>query len=342
MKVLITGATGFLGRWVLDLLCADPRVTSIVATSRSVRSHPSSKVEVVLCDLSTPVAPQLILETKFDVVVHLAAQYNFGTDYQTNFLNNVVATQNLLHWLRARPESKPRIVFTSTYAVGAGVRDALRSETALRELPPRHQPYARTKYVSEQIVLESEFPATALRLGILVGDRTGGTIEKFDGPYTFLRALFRIKHSKILSLAPFVPVIARKDAVLPLVPVDCAARVVCAAAMRSDQMQDKQIFGVYNPVSISCGRFAEATMQFLQIDAPLKFLPEPPQFVLKLQQRFTEMVPEVFDYACNAPSLSNRQFEKSFPDLAIPDFSLYQDAFFSGFIDFMGDENGAT
>jgi hypothetical protein len=61
-----------------------------------------------------------------------------------------------------------------------------------------------------------------------------------------------------------------------------------------------------------------------------------------MQHRFTEMAPEMFDYACNPPSLSNGQFQKSFPDFAIPDFSTYQNAFFSGFMNFMGDENGSA
>jgi nucleoside-diphosphate-sugar epimerase len=342
MKVLITGASGFLGKSVLELLCADPNISSVMATSRSVRCHPHPKVQVVSCDLANPAAPLQIQNSNFDVVIHLAAQYNFGTDYQTNFLNNVVATQNLLHWLRADKKNRPRIIYASTYAVGVGVRDALRSETSLPELPPRNQPYARTKYLSEQLILESDFPTTALRLGILVGDRKKGVIEKLDGPYAILQMLYKLKKANILKFAPFMPIIARRNTVIPLVPVDCAAEIFHAVVMRTRQSSDKEIFGVYNPASISCGRFASAAMQLFGVQLPVKFLPEPPNFILNLQKHFTDIAPEMFDYVRNAPTLSNKNFEKCFPDLEIPDFSTYQETFFSGFLEFMGDQHGAA
>jgi nucleoside-diphosphate-sugar epimerase len=258
MKILLTGGSGFLGKRVLDLLVASPEVEAIEVIARHKLSHPSRKVRTRNFDLTHP-AVIGNLEVDADAVVHIAGLYSVMGDFNANYLHNVLITTNLLHCLQAAGRPVP-LHYVSTHMVGSLDDARVLEETPIERVPNAHLPYAHCKAIAEQAVLRSGLPGSILRLGVLVGDSQGGTIEKCDGVYHFMRAFWRLGRSRAARLMRFVPVPARPDGIVPLVPVDCAAQVVARAALMPAEGKQPAIYGVYRCDSVSIDTLCRAIL----------------------------------------------------------------------------------
>jgi nucleoside-diphosphate-sugar epimerase len=138
MKILVTGAAGFLGcRLIHSLLTGTPgfrRVTAIIAadTRRSPVEDPR-----VDCRVGTVVDRAFVdslLDADVRVVYHLAAVLSGQSEaeFDTGMHVNVEGTRGLLEACRALGTA-PRFVFSSTVAVFGGALPPVVSETlALR------------------------------------------------------------------------------------------------------------------------------------------------------------------------------------------------------------------
>jgi nucleoside-diphosphate-sugar epimerase len=269
MKCLITGATGFLGKKILELLLEDARVQEIHIVSRKKRTHPHKKVRVHQADLSAPWGWFDEFE-KIDAVIHLAALYQFNQTYQDNYRSNFLSTFNLIDRVsQVAPEKRPQILFASTYAVGLGTKESL-TEEALTGLPASTEPYAYTKALSEKAISDSGLSARIFRLGVLVGNSVDGEIEKIDGPYYLMRCLDKLAQSKVARFLKKLPVPVEKDGIIPLVPVDVAAKVFHRALFLPPlEAGKKEYFGVYNSESV---RLGELTYAIFENHSPPRFL----------------------------------------------------------------------
>ncbi|MGX9145463.1 NAD-dependent epimerase/dehydratase family protein [Mesorhizobium sp. 128a] len=173
-RVLVTGASGFLGAQVMARLAA--LGTPALGTGRDTGRCAALEAvghRVVRLDLSQPfdAAAERALGT-VDAIVHCAAlSAPFGrlADFETA---NVTATRNLADFARRR--GVRRFVHISSPTVCFAYRDQLGvSEDAA--LPPPVNHYARTKRQGEEIVLAVPEigPAVLRPRGIYgVGDRT--------------------------------------------------------------------------------------------------------------------------------------------------------------------------
>lgn len=108
MKVLITGASGFIGKYVVQEAVA--RGCEIVALTRSKPNHTSS-IEYIQCNLSNEV-PKLN-GLGIDVVIHLAASLSGSVDEQ--YHSTVLGTRHLLDAIRQAGIAK--IVCVSSISV---------------------------------------------------------------------------------------------------------------------------------------------------------------------------------------------------------------------------------
>jgi UDP-glucose 4-epimerase len=177
MRILLTGASGLLGRHAtLRLRSAGHHVTTV---SR-VNSLDSS---TVLADLSEPTQVHAI-PGDFDSVVHLAALLPSPTTRVTEeawFSNNTQSTLNLLEFCRRR--AIKRFVFGSTWSVYGNPR----SDTALSEEAGAQpdDPYSLSKLSAELLIPPYCFcygvDAVILRFSYLfgVGMRRDTVVEKF-------------------------------------------------------------------------------------------------------------------------------------------------------------------
>ncbi|MDG6907709.1 MAG: NAD-dependent epimerase/dehydratase family protein [Nitrososphaerota archaeon] len=119
MKVVVTGSSGFIGRELCKALLKEPD-TFVYGLDRVEPQSPESQdsFRFQRIDLSSE-QPELSLLKDTDLVFHLAAnpEVRIGVeDTDVDYLNNVVATRNLLESLK-RSHFHGSVVFASTSTV---------------------------------------------------------------------------------------------------------------------------------------------------------------------------------------------------------------------------------
>jgi GDP-4-dehydro-6-deoxy-D-mannose reductase len=91
MKVLITGASGFTGRHLVEVLTAEPNRPELFLTSRT----PLSLLNYTQCELGDAAAVErLIADVKPDQIYHLAG--TFTNKYDVDHRGNVLSSKNIL------------------------------------------------------------------------------------------------------------------------------------------------------------------------------------------------------------------------------------------------------
>lgn len=151
MKILITGAAGFLGsRLVRELLSGArgyPAVTAIVAADTSPCAVQDPRVQARVGSIVDREFVQSLVDADTRVVFHLAAVLSGQSEaeFDTGMGVNLDGTRALLEACRARAP-RPRFVFSSTVAVFGGRMPALVPET----LAVRPQ----TSYGAEKAIVE--------------------------------------------------------------------------------------------------------------------------------------------------------------------------------------------
>jgi UDP-glucose 4-epimerase len=158
MRVLVTGATGFVGSHLVPVLVAEGH--DVFAAARAAdRIEPTSGITPVECDLGTSIEERSLPEV--DAIVHLAqANVRFPDGAGELYRVNTTSTQELLD--HGRRTGARRFVLTSSGSVyGFGSKPFAESD------PVRpHDFYALTKIHSEQLVAayREHFGTTVLRL----------------------------------------------------------------------------------------------------------------------------------------------------------------------------------
>jgi nucleoside-diphosphate-sugar epimerase len=161
MRILVTGASGFIGRE----LCAElmRRGHELSALVRRPGSEPAG-TNAVAGDLSAATGlTEALGRARPDCVVHLAAEIASQRSAQKVDEVNVAGTRRLVEACLALAGSDlaggPRIVFSSTVVTGDAEGALLSEETVL----PVQTPYGRSKQLGERLILESRLPAVVIR-----------------------------------------------------------------------------------------------------------------------------------------------------------------------------------
>lgn len=153
MKILVTGATGFIGGAICrELVARGDRVRALHRANSNTVLLDDLPVEHYIGDLNEP--PSLISATKgVDAVIHCAAQLGNTKDWQRFYQVTVFGTRAMLN--AARQEKVKRFVHTSSVAA-LGVSEtrstqniSLLSETHTWNFPPQRWQYGYAKYLAE-------------------------------------------------------------------------------------------------------------------------------------------------------------------------------------------------
>jgi len=154
-RILVTGGSGFVGRYMLEALARAYPSAHRVSLARTGETNPSPGWNPVTFDLLNPTEVEAaIRETRPDLVIHLAAQASAARSFvaaEETWRVNFVGSFNLASAL-ARQATESVVVFAST----ADVYGASLSEGDAHEdmIPRPLNAYARSKAAAETMLAD--------------------------------------------------------------------------------------------------------------------------------------------------------------------------------------------
>src|SRR5262245_7789961 len=253
MAYFVTGATGFIGRYLVErLLARGERVFALVRPESATKLEAlrafwgprASRVVAIPGNLAEPnlgvsKADVRRLAGKVDHLFHLAAIYDLQASVEEQDLANIVGTD---HALQFAETVQAGCFHHASSIAAAGLYQGSFRENMFEEASGLEHPYFRTKHESEALVrARCRRPWRIYRPGIVVGHSQTGQIDKVDGPYYFFKMIKKLRQ----SLTPWLPLVGLEGGYINLVPVD----YVVAAMDHLSHLpgQDGQCFHLTDP-----------------------------------------------------------------------------------------------
>ncbi|GAE92682.1 UDP-glucose 4-epimerase [Gracilibacillus boraciitolerans JCM 21714] len=185
VKILVTGGTGFIGRWVVEKLLKDKHDVWVVDDLSNGRLENLETLtdnenfqEFVSGDIKDKACLATLFENNFDICYHLAASINVQDSIeqpQTTFANDVIGTFHLLEECR---KHRVKMVFMSTCMVYEKASELTGISEGYPVKPA--SPYAGSKLAAENMVL-SYFHAYQLPVTVIRPFNTYGPFQKTGG-----------------------------------------------------------------------------------------------------------------------------------------------------------------
>ena len=311
MSYFLTGATGFIGRHLVQCLLAKQLDDSRAAQSGEAGRRAGGKregdiyvlvregsqdklaalieekwgpdaqarIKPVLGDLSEPrlgLSAEQVEELtgKIDHFFHLAAVYDMTADAESNRIANVEGTRHAVELANAL---KVGCFHHTSSIAAAGKFKGLFREDMFDEGQKLDHPYHRTKFEAEKLArTQTTVPWRIYRPAIVVGNSHTGEMDKIDGPYYFFTAIKMARH----YLPGWFPLVGPELGYTNIVPVDFVAAAMDHIAHLPGL--DGQAFHLTNPKSQRSGEVmntiaaaAHAPQMSMRIDTKiLKALPK--------------------------------------------------------------------
>jgi len=184
MNILVTGGSGFIGRWVIKRLLADNNLVWVLDNLSNGRTEnldefrDNPNLDVTIGDIKDTTLLSRLFMNNFDICIHLAAsivvQDSIDNPRQT-FENDVVGTFNVLEEAK---KTSTKFVFMSTCMV----YDTASAGGAISEIHPTKaaSPYAGAKLAGENMV-QSYYHTYGLPTVIVRPFNTYGPFQKSTG-----------------------------------------------------------------------------------------------------------------------------------------------------------------
>ncbi len=260
-KILLTGATGFVGAFLLKdlltmtsaeihcLLRADDIEQGLKRLKRNLDSYQlwdeslAHRIKPVLGDLGSPqlgLTDETFneLANQIDVIIHNGAMVNFVYPYHAHKAANVLGTQEILR-LASRVKLKPvHHVSTLSILYSGGVNDGrvFREDSNLDEVGAPFGGYAQSKWVAEKLIMQAMargIPCAIYRPGLVSGHSVTGAWNTDNLISSMTRACV------LLGSVPNL------DVMVNIVPVDFVSAAI--VRLSKDEKNFGMIFHLDNP-----------------------------------------------------------------------------------------------
>ena len=152
-KLIITGASGYIGSCLVQFLKKKYKITSIDKVYRA-SSH------IIKCNmLNLNRLSKILKKEKPDVIIHLAGQslVDENINKKKYYLNNVVATKNLI--IAMKMNKIENLIFSSTAAIYKYKNTILSENDDTNPIST----YAKTKFRCEKLIKNSNINSIILR-----------------------------------------------------------------------------------------------------------------------------------------------------------------------------------
>lgn len=314
MNYFVTGATGFIGRYLVEnLLKRDGKVYVLLRKGSEEKLATLKEKVNDSEDRITPIYGNLreeflginekdtaLLKGKIGHFFHLAAIYDLAATEEDQQSTNVEGTRQAS--LFAEQIQAKCFHLASSIAV-AGLYPGVFREDMFEEAENLNNPYLRTKHLAElQIREECKIPYRIYRPGMVVGHSKTGEIDKIDGPYYLFKMIQKLRK----MLPSWMPTVGIEGGRINIVPVDFVADAMDHIAHKKDL--DGETFHLTDP-------FPHTVGEVLNIFAKAGHAPE---FAMRLNASMFGFIPPfLLNGLKNLPPIQ-RITEQLLKDLAIP------------------------
>ena len=314
MAYFVTGATGFIGQFLMHKLLARGQPIYVLVRKGSLKKLDAlreqwgatdKEVIAVVGDLASgnlgvSAADLKKLKGKVDHMFHLAAVYDLKASAESQQAANVEGTRHAVQFAQA--VGAGCLHHVSSIAA-AGMYDGVFREDMFDEAEDLDHPYFKTKHDSEGIVRrECKRPYRIYRPGFVVGDSKTGYIDKIDGPYYFFKALQKIRS----LLPPWMPMVGIEGGRINIVPVDFVADAL-------DHIAHKKGLdgGCFHLTDSHPRRIGEVLNIFANAG-------HAPQMTMRLNARMFGFIPAPILYGLGSLAPIKRMVRAVLTDLGIP------------------------
>lgn len=342
MKILVTGATGFIGRRLSKELLSRGHELYIVTRPQSRNScleifgesqgvtYIEGDIEDtdVLLDIST-VSKHI---DEIECVLHMAALYDLTAGLADSYMKNVLGTQNIVGLLK-KMKSVKAFHFFSTYAVNPLLKGIITEDQLTNDEYSFPDDYTRTKNEAEHIVRSrtpEHIQVIIHRPGVVIGDSRTGELDKINGPYYFFEFIRKLKMmGPVGKHVPAIPMPLEPDSLLPVIPVDVLVKW-SAAIIDSPPKERMRCYHLVSQEMIPTKDFLEEGMKQIGLHArliPIKYKNLfPPLFPL------LKMPVEIIFYMRQAVVFDRTHLNQDYPQLQAEEFRSYLPQIIKGYL----------
>ena len=268
MSYFVTGATGFIGRNLVELLLEREGTIYVLVREGSkgrleeLRNRlgvDSERVVGVVGDLSQRrlgVSAEEIdaLRGEIDHLFHLAAVYDMRADAESQRVANVEGTRHMVEFAEAVEAGHVHLV--SSIAAAGLYKGTWREDMFDEATSLDTHPYFRTKHEAERVVRqECDQPWRIYRPGIVVGHSETGEMDKVDGPYYFFKLIRRLRG----AVPQWLPLPSVEGRQINIVPVDYVVKAMDHIA-HADGL-DGRTFHLTDPSPLTAGQVIDVFAQ---------------------------------------------------------------------------------
>ncbi|MDY7024683.1 MAG: thioester reductase domain-containing protein, partial [Cyanobacteriota bacterium] len=283
-KILLTGATGFVGSFLLHQLLletqaqiyclvrsenqeqAEDKLKNVLKSASIWDESLKDRITVIKGDLSQPflgLSSQSFqqLADEIDVIYHNGAWVHHASPYSLLKQTNVLGTQEILR-LACQSKTKP-VHFISTVSVfnfdEYSEVKVINEQDDIEIGAVPNGGYAQSKWVAEKLVEKAKqrgLPTYIYRLGPISGDSQTGFFNQNDFLYRLMSGYIQ------LGSAP------EGEMLLDIIPVDYASQAIVNLSKKADFIG--QAFHLIHPQPVSSNLLFE---QLSEMGYPIKRIP---------------------------------------------------------------------